>query len=645
MKYSILNKINKHRLTVIWLAVTLVLIAISYSGITSQKILNWDDTDYLLKNGKIRSFSLDNIIWMFSDFSMANWHPLTWLSYTFNYSIWGNNATAYKAINVVLHSLNSILVYFLTYKILLLVRNNYHSNTTSVFAKFTDKDLLIGSLFCATLFAIHPLHVESVSWISERKDVLYSLFFLLTFLTYIKYKESNKKSNWFIISVVMFLCSLMSKPMAVTMPVLLILIDIYPLRTLKDKRSAKEIFSALFDRKITFILLAFLVSSIAILTQKSGIQDTEHLAIDSRIINACLSILLYIYNYAFPVNLSTYYSFHPWSTDPNIFSILPVATVGLVTLGFIYLAIRKKIFFPIIAWLYFIISLLPVIGIIKVGGQAAADRYTYLPLLSAFILTGAFAALLHNYVCNSKIKVIASSFIAATLIASFSYLTYEQNKHWTDDYSLWIRAINYSPGLSAIPYNNLGAMYFRQGESRSAIVQFNKALAIQPNDLLTMVRIGKAYELMREEAFAINAYNNVINAHPKHPTAYIRLGDLFYRKKLVDKAKMYYSKAFELYPTAPSTLQRSALVDFMNKDYDSAEEKLKYLQQISPNNRGGLQLLAKIMINTGRINEAKTIATTLLAKHRKDNFAKEILLLDTDSPVPDETDLPSNITE
>ena len=637
-----LDKLKNHLLRIACISITLVLIAISYSGITSHKILNWDDIDYLLKNEKIKSLSLENILWMFTDFSMANWHPLTWISYTFNYVIWGNNPIAYKLINIVIHGLNSILVYFLTYKILILVRNNYHFNTGSLFSKLTNKDFLVASLFVAMLFGIHPLHVESVSWISERKDVLYSFFFLLTFLAYLKHRATIGSDKWLIISILMFLCSLMSKPMAVTMPVLLILIDIYPLNVLKDKHTVKDKLVALFDRKTTFLILALLVSMITILTQKAGIQGAEQLAFDSRLINACLSILLYVYNYFLPINLSTYYSFHPWSTDPNIYSIIPVAGVFLITLSFIYIAIKKNIIFPIIAWLFFLTSLLPVIGIVKVGAQAAADRYTYLPLIGMFIITGACVAILYSHTKTSTIKIIIFSIATITIFSSLSYLTYQQNKYWEDDISLWTRAINHSPGISAIPYNNLGAHYFRRGDSRAAIIQFTKALAIQPNDVVTMERLGKAYELIREEAYAINAYKDIIRAHPMLPTGYVRLGDLYYRKKWVTQAKILYEKAFSLSPSSPSTLQRSALVNYFDKNYESAEEKLNYLQIIKPNDTGGLQLLAKIMVDTGRIEEAKALAVTLLEKNSKDNFAKEILQIDKNSQ-PSEIDDPNNL--
>jgi len=616
-----------HRIPIIGILMAAVLITIAYSNISGHKFLNWDDVEYVLKNNRIKSFSLDNLLWMFGDFSMANWHPLTWLTYTFNYAIWGGNPIPFKITNIILHTLNSILVYFLTFKILTNVKNNFHATTNSLFsfALLDNKDLQYAAVLAAILFGIHPLHVESVTWISERKDVLYSFFLLLTILFYINHREKSDCRKWLIASIVMFLLSLMSKPMSVTTPLILLLIDIYPLNVLANQSSLGKKIKILLPNKTTYILLSTLVSIITILTQRAGIQGSEQLTIDSRFINACMSILQYTYHYFWPFNLSTFYSFHPWSTDPNIYSLFPVAIVFCLTLWFIYLAVAKKILFPIIGWLYFIISLLPVIGIVKVGAQAAADRYTYMPLLSFIVINASAIVMLYRINQDHKLFEIFVISTVAGLFSILTYITYQQNNYWKDDESLWTRAIAYSPGTAATPYNNLGAMYFRRGESRSAILEFNKALAIEPNNLTTMEQIGKAYQIMREDAFAIDAYKQLITIYPEHPIGYIRLGDFFYSKHQVDKAKELYTKAFIIMPSLPSTLQRSALVDYLEYNYEASERKLNYVLKLSPDNIGSLQLLAKVKFGLKQYDEANKIANKLLEINPKDTLAFELL--------------------
>jgi len=620
-----LNFISLHRVPITGTILIITLVIISYSNIAGQRFLNWDDVDYVLRNNRIKTLNFENVLWMFTDFSMANWHPLTWLSYAFNYVTWGGNSFSFKVTNIILHILNSILVYFVSEKLLLNIKNNFHISVKSVFSTLSHRDLQYASLFTAVLFSIHPIHVESVTWISERKDVLYSLFFLLTILFYIKYRENGDHSKWLIASIFMFLFSLMSKPMSVTTPLVLILIDIYPLNSLKTKDSFINYLKILIPNKTTFLIIAFLVSVITLLTQRTGIQGSEHLEAGSRIINSSMSILQYIYHFFWPVNLSTFYSFHPWSTDPNIYSLLPVTIVIILTAWVIYLAVKKNLYFPVVTWLYFIITLLPVMGIVKVGAQASADRYTYMPLLGFFIILSAFAIIVYRATKPSLGKTVFSIATIGCILYFLASLSYQQNEYWKNDETLWNRAIALSPGTAAVPYSNLGSMYYRLGNFRAAVTELNKSLAVQPDNILVMEQLGKTYELMNESKFAINAYKQIITTHPEHPAGYINLGDFYYRKKQLALAIPLYNRAFNLMPTLPSALLRSALVDFVSNNYDQAEQKLQYLLQLNSDDTGSLQLLAKVRMKMGQHEAVKNIAQKLLNKNPDDTLALELL--------------------
>lgn len=623
---NITSLIITYRIPLLGLVALVSLTSIAYSNISAHKFLNWDDIDYILRNDRIKSLKLDNLVWMFSNFSMANWHPLTWLSYTFNYVIWTNDPVAYKVTNIVLHVFNSILIYALTFQLLAAAKKEFHNASNSLFSKLTFRHLQYASALTAILFAIHPLHVESVTWISERKDVLYSMFFLLCLIFYINHRNNNNSKRWLIASIIMFLCSLMSKPMSVTVPLLLVIIDVYPLNLLKRCSSIKNSAQLLAQNKTTYLLLSFLVSIITVLTQRTGIQGAGELGIYSRLINSCMSVIQYVYHFFWPVNLSTFYSFHPWVTDPNIYSVIPIAIVLCISVLFFYFAYSKKIYYPLACWLYFLISLLPVIGIVKVGAQAAADRYTYMPLLSLFIISSVGCVMLYHMLRPRYLRISVSTMFVVGVFYSLTYLSYEQNYFWKDDKSLWTKAISYSPGTAAIPYSNLGSMYFKQGKFREAIVELNKALAIMPNDVLTMEQLGKSYELMHRPEFTVHAYRRLIETHPDHPLGYIRLGDYYYRHKQIDYAKSMYSKAFKLAPTLPATLLRSALVDNLDRNYGLAEQKLDYALQLNPNDIGSLQLLAKIKFAMGKNDEARAVAEQLLRKSPQDSFTNELLL-------------------
>jgi tetratricopeptide (TPR) repeat protein len=601
-----------------------ILTSIAYSGIGNHQFLNWDDITYINENRHIHSITLNNLIWMFTNYEQQNWHPLTWLSFAINFEIWGSNALPFKVTNICIHILNSILVYFLTFNILYISQRNYHLNNGTYYSSLSKKTLKYASILIAIFFAIHPIHVESVTWIVERKDVLSAFFFFATILGYLKYRETHNDIKWFNISFFMFLCSLMSKPMGVTIPLVLILLDIYPLKLLKPELSLIGNTKILLSRKMSFFILSLLVASITLITQRGGIQDLAHMGLDSRLINAAMTVILYFYNFIWPTSLSPFYPFHHWSTEPNLYSFIPVS-IFLVFTGYLLLLFKRKIQFPIIAWAFFLITLLPVIGIVKVGFQAAADRYTYIPLLSAYIAMGAGIALLIEYLKPYRLGRHALIIGAATIISFYMAYTYKQNQIWRADKPLWDYVISQYPGSASVGYSNLGTYYYTKSHFNEAILYFNKALELDPDNIDVMEKIAKTYELSKRDDLALPHYKQIIQAHPDSPRGYTLLGDFLYRRKNVKDAKLLYQKAFSLAPFIVSTMQRSALVDYLERDYSSAKEKLNYLLKLQPDDIGSLQLSAKIEIKLDNKKAAHKLAEKILALRHNDELANEIL--------------------
>ena len=623
-----MNKIGKfaveHRTELAGFTGIIILSFLAYSGIGTHQFLNWDDITYINENPHLRSLSLDNIIWMFTSYEQHNWHPLTWLSFAINFELWGTNPVAFKLVNISIHILNSILVFFITAKILSTAQKNYHQSSSTLFAAVTSKEITFASLITALFFAIHPIHVESVTWIVERKDVLSALFFFATILAYIRHKELQHDIKWLNISVVLFLFSLMSKPMGVTIPVVLVLLDIYPFNTLNSSSSVIEKIKSLLLNKLSFVIVAILVSGITLITQRVGIQGLEHSAFDTRIINASMTIILYLYNFLNPTDLSPFYPFHHWSSYPNIYSLIPVAAVLAIIAWFIYLY-KKRVYFPLIALLYLLITVLPVIGIVKVGFQAAADRYTYIPLLSIFIASGAGLALLF---CYTKQFSWGKYLVFASLLALTSFYVHQTdsyNEVWATDKTLWDRVIAEYPGSAGMGYSNMGTYYYTKGDFKNAILHFNKTLAIHPKSLDVMEKIAKTYELSGRDDLAMPHYKQIIQAHPDSPRGYTLLGDFLYRRQNVEDAKNLYRKAFSLAPHITSTLQRSALVDYLEKNYAAAKQKLDYLLSLNPEDVGGLQLSAKVALKTNDTSNAQLFAEKVLALRENDSLAIKVL--------------------
>ena len=596
---------------------------IAYGDLVNHQFLQWDDMLYIHNNKYTHNLSGANLYWMFTNYDVGNWHPLTWLSLALDFSVWGYNPLAFKSVNLAIHIINSVLVYYLVFALLQQAQRNYHAQRHTLFSRVTQRELTIASLLAALLFAIHPQHVESVSWIAERKEVLCGLFFLATILAYIKHKVTNSK-NWLTITTILFFCSLMAKPMAVTLPVVLILIDIYPLKVIDKAAPLNQNLVQLLKNKWILFLLSIIAALITLFAQRHGIQGGEYLSLESRIINACMTLVLYVYKFIWPANLSPFYPFHPWSIEPSLFSLIPVVVILMLIVAFVVLA-KKSIYFPLAALIYIVITLLPVIGLIKVGSQAAADRYTYLPLLSLFVVLGAYTSIILHATQEKLIFKITFFAAIATIAVTFGMFTFQQNKIWKTDFTLWEKAITLYPGLAGRAYSNLGEVYLNQGDYSQAIHYFHKALAIQPENTFVLEQTGKAHVRLSNDKLAAHYFSTIVRLHPEAYRGYMLLGDLFYSRKIVEQARTMYNKAFSLMPDSTATLQRKALVDYLDGNLQSALQKVDYLLMISPDNIGGLQLSAKIHLKANNINEATESVNRILELKPDDSFAKELL--------------------
>jgi hypothetical protein len=362
-----------------------------YLPALQNDFVNWDDDDYIYQNPFIQKINLQLFKWAFFNFHAANWHPLTWISHAVDIAVWGLNPWGHHLTNIILHSVNTVLVVLLLMRLLTVVREK---TSEEVFPKFLDeKGIRLAAVATGFLFGLHPLHVESVAWISERKDLLCGFFYLFGIYLYLQNASSAETSsrvrapifdkNYFLV-LGCFIGALFAKPMAVTFPVVLLLLDYYPLNSFSSPGSLKKIIL----EKTPFFLLSLFSSIVTIFAQHSGsaIASLKFASFSSRVLIAAHAFYLYLQKMILPVHLVPLY---PYPQDVRLFTAPFLLSISFV-LAIAYSCIVgwkvRKAWSAL--WAYYAITILPVIGLIQVGFQSMADRYTYLPSLSPFVSMG-----------------------------------------------------------------------------------------------------------------------------------------------------------------------------------------------------------------------------------------------------------------
>lgn len=418
--------------------------------------VNFDDHTYVTENPHVLGgFTFENILWAFTTLFAANWHPLTWLSLQLDATMWTGDAAGYHLTNVLIHAANTSLVYLLLFRM-----------TGAVGRSFV----------AAALFGLHPLHVESVAWVSERKDVLSVFFGLATLLAYIRYTHAPTRSRYLLVSL-LFCLSLMAKPMLVTLPFTMLLLDIWPLNRVQNRAEL----AALVQEKYPLFLITVLSCAITYFAQLCGdaVRSFTDISFADRLLGAPLTYVVYLCQSFVPVELAVLY---PLRTDVPIWQPLAGFTaLTIITLG----AIRFRRTCPawLVGWLWFLGSLVPVIGLVSVGFAAHADRYTYWPH------TGLFLAVVWAFAdaCNFFHVPIALRFVAASaILVACTILTRQQLTHWQSDEALWLQAVAVNP-RDTYPLARLARNALRAGDLPSAEKRCEEMLALEPENMDAML--------------------------------------------------------------------------------------------------------------------------------------------------------------
>ncbi|MBT4161714.1 MAG: hypothetical protein HOE54_10445, partial [Gammaproteobacteria bacterium] len=426
-----------------------VLLALAYHEVRNHYFV-WDTIPFVLENPWIHEWTFDNVIAMFTKAHMANWQPVVLLSHALDFTLFGNNAGLHHLTNLVLHIANALLLYALISRILLL---------TGRPARLAG---WIGFL-TALIFGLHPQHVESVAWVAERKDVLYSFFALISLLLYLKYSGTGEKRPASLIWPFVFFCiSIAAKPMAVTLPVILLLLDIYPLNRCKSPSDL----AALIIEKLHYFLVTAIVIVITLTTQSLAMPDAVDLPLWARALNAIDNTLFYVAGYVWPVDLSPFY---PYPQDAAYLQsasfwlpgLLFLLATSVVTVWMFYRGVQ----WPLLLFAFYLVTLSPVSGLIHVGPAKATDHYVYLATIPFSLLTA--LAIAWGWTKADLAKLLSISLTILYLV-SLLLMTQLQVTYWNNPLTLWSRVAQLYPE-SPFAHRNLAAAYVQLGDPQQAL--------------------------------------------------------------------------------------------------------------------------------------------------------------------------------
>jgi protein O-mannosyl-transferase len=460
--------------------------------------VNYDDPTYTYEAPEvIAGLSWDGVVWAFTHAHGGNWHPITTISHMFDCGVFGLRAGAHHFGNIVLHSIASVFLFL----VLRQMTGKGQSNASA--ARTSDWR----SAFVAAVFAIHPLRVESVVWIAERKDVLSGFFFMLTLAAYLHY--ACKPSIWrYLTMSILFTCGLMSKPMLVSLPIVLLLLDYWPLKRMVDVRT----FRNLVAEKFPLFLLSIASAVATLIAQQRAIGSFEHLPLISRVSQALLSYLTYIRQMFWPTKLAVFY---PHSEDESALWQLLLAGAVLAAITILTFLLRKRRPYLVVGWLWYVCMLIPVIGIVQVGLQGHADRYTYLPQIGLYL---GVTWWISEWLSRWRYGPAALTTAAIVIIASLAGASRVQASYWKDSERLWQQTIA-NTSNNHLAHAHLADLLLRQGRINDAISHCQEAVRIQPNDTDAQNNLGLALLQLGDEADAAIHFEQSLASNPNNLNA------------------------------------------------------------------------------------------------------------------------------
>ncbi len=574
------------------LALLLMVITLAaYWPVRHAKFINFDDPVYVTNNEYVfRGVTWHGVVWAFTTIHGGNWHPLTWLSHMLDCQMFGDKAGWHHLMNVAFHAANAALLLLLLWRM-----------TGAVWR----------SAFVAALFALHPLHVESVAWISERKDVLSTFFGLLTLCAYVRYVQGGKAHDskfkvYYGLALLCFALGLMSKPMLVTIPFLMLLLDYWPLGRFQVgiQGPQRKTLPQLVREKLPFFGLAVLSSGVTYWAQKTGgaVVTMQRMSLGDRFANVSVAYLEYLGKTFWPSKLAAFYPFPP--VLPETEAIVGFVVMAGVTV--LALTLRQRVPYFAMGWLWFVGALVPVIGLVQVGSQAMADRYTYLPLVGLFVaITWAMA----DGTAGRRWQPWALALGAGSIVAACFIYTQIQARYWHSSITLFSRAIEVT-GDNGLAQHNLGQALSTAGKQGEAIAHFNEALRISAGYPQAYFNRGNAYGLEGSINAAMADYREAIRYKPDYEQAYCNLGKALVLEGKLEEARTNFVEALRLKPDYAEVHTKLGNLLVLEGDLPAALEHLRAAVNYEPDYDEGQYYLAGALV---RVRDFRGAATHLRA--------------------------------
>lgn len=621
-----MRNIPDNRLALFGALGLVVLTLIAYWQVQVLEFVSYDDGIYVFQNDHVRrGLSLDGFFWAFRSTEASNWHPLTWLSLMLDASLFGLSPGGYHWTNLVLHIANTLLL-------LGVLRRMTHD---------TGK-----SLFVAAAFALHPLHVESVAWVAERKDVLSALFWMLTLAAYVAYAE-RPSIHLYALVIVSFLFGLMAKPMVVTLPFVLILLDYWPLgrwhaaavnrsdcpvcdRSLRRNRAVPFVW-LLLD-KVPLFVLAGISSVITYVIQQrdNAVAAADQLSLVARIANATVAYVAYLEKTFWPSNLAVFYP-HPGSW-PVTAVALSVALLLFVTVCVLYFTRNYQFLF--VGWFWYLGTLVPVIGLVQVGSQAMADRYTYIPLVGVLVMIAwGVPDFLRQWLDRKGVLLTA----AVAIMLVLTVLTAGQVGHWQNNFSLFCHAAAVTKG-NYIAENNIAHALLDRGKLDDAFHHFSAAARIKQNFEPAYDGMGLVYFHKGRYAEAEKMFQTALLVMPDYVDAHFHLAGLCAKQGRYGEAETHYRRALRIQPETAILHNSLGVVLTQQKKYDEAIREYRDAVRLQPNHIPASYNLAMVLRNRDRSEEAARVLSDLLRREPLCEEARHLLRSIRKAPVQTEED-------
>ncbi len=618
---------QKHRKFLFFVLLSVATVA-TYWRVSQCDFINLDDDKYVSENSHVQEgFTSESLRWAFTTMYQANWHPVTWLSHMLDYLLFGSNPAGHHITSAMFHLANSLILFLL-----------FNRMTGAVWKSF----------FVAAIFVTHPLHVESVAWVAERKDVLSTFFGLLTFWAYVQFTERSSW-KWYILAILFFALGLMSKPMLVTLPFLMLLLDYWPLQrfgkgadSMDTRRKSisksnninrTRSFIKLVVEKTPFLLLAAASAVITYTAQQGGgaVSSFEILPLYVRFGNALTGFVKYIQKSVWPSGLAVFY---PYSPDDITLWKTVVAAFLLIAITFWLLRSTKVKSYYSVGWLWFLGTLVPVIGIIQVGSQSMADRYMYLPMIGLNIIAvwGMWDLATKMSIGNRIVGAIGVS-----VIILFSLQGGRQVGYWQNNITLFEHAIEVTSGnyiahntlgfalakqgkvtdainqyniaLSIKPnyadaHNNLGNALFAEGQAREAIAHFTESIKVNPTLWIPHYNLANALAETGNDSAAILHYREVIRLNPGYPNVHNDLGIILSRNGSVEESLSELSEALRLNPAFTQAHYNVGIIFMDRGDTADAIAHFKEAVRLKPDYAEAHFYLGEALRSTGKTDLA-----------------------------------------